>query len=133
MTLHPADNRAQVRPVKVVLGDALDELRDREEKLARVSGELAEVRKAIAVLAKLVETKEHPQATRINPAGETKGKVLAVVKASLDPLSMEQIADLIGRQNGGWLAMLIKKLVDADELVEVEPGRYGLAIAKVAA
>jgi hypothetical protein len=126
MTLDP--ERTQTRPVKVVLGDALDELRAREAKLLCFEGELAEVRAAIKALAKLVETERHPRATTVNPAGDTKARILKVVAASMDPLTREQIADLIGRPAGGWLSMLLKKLVVAGELAEVEPGRYGTPV-----
>lgn len=127
MTLTPAD-RPSTRPVKVVLGEALDELRAREQTLVRFEGELAEVRAAIKQLAKLVETREHPKATKVNPAGDTRQAILAAVRESIEPRDRDQIAQRIGREPAGWLSMLLKKLVGAGELIEVTPGHYGTPV-----
>lgn len=124
MNAEPNGNHAS-RPVKVVLGDALDELRERETLLTRFTDELTEVRAAIKALAKIVESDTHPRATTINPAGDTKRAILETVRASIEPLTMEQIAERIGRKPAGWLSMQCKRLVGSGELVSVEDG-YGL-------
>lgn len=115
------------RPVKVILGSALDELRERERRLQRVGDELSDVRRFIKVLAKAIGEEEHPKPTRVNPTGDTKRAILEAVSQSPDPMSVEEIADAIGREPAGWLSMQVKKQVGARRLVEVTPGRYGLA------
>lgn len=115
------------RPAKVILGDALDELRAREERLAAFGDELEDVRRFVKLLAKAIGEDTHPKPTKINPSGDTKRAILEALEHSLDPMTMEQIAAAIGREPAGWLSMQIKKQVGAGRIVEVKPGRYGLA------
>jgi hypothetical protein len=63
----------------------------------------------------------------------TKAAIVKAVGDSLDPLSMEQIAERIGRKPAGWLAMQCRRLTGGGQLIEVSPGRYGLPPALRAA
>lgn len=114
------------RPVKVILGDALDELRAREQRLEGFEREIVDVRKAIKVLAKAIGEGAHPNPTAQNPAGETKRAILETLRTSLDGLTMEQIASAIGREPAGWLSMQLKRMVGSGALVLLPGGRYGL-------
>lgn len=116
------------RPVKVVLGEALDEIRERAERLQQFGDELADARRFIAAIEKTIGAKQHPKPTAVNPVGDSKRQVLEAVDGSMERLSLEQIAEKIGRKPAGWLAMLCKRLVDAGELDCVD-GKYGKASA----
>lgn len=116
----------QNRPVKVILGDALDELRAREERLSAFEQETAEARKAIKVLSRAIGEDKHPQPTARNPSGDTKRAILEALASAFDPLSMEEIAAKIGREPAGWLSMQIKKQIGAGRIVQIGE-KYGLA------
>lgn len=117
------------RPVKVIVGEALDELRDREARLAAFGNELDDARRFIKLFSKAIGEAQHPRPTKVNPTGDTKRAILDAVAKSLDPMSMEQIAEAIGRDPAPWVSMQIKKQVGAGRLVEVSAGRFGVTQA----
>jgi hypothetical protein len=128
------------RPCRVVLSDALSELRDREARLAKLGAELAETRKAIKALRKLVGERATPLLTTgggsvpspepERPArdrakdGELKAAAIEAVRTSLDPLTKAEISGRMGR-NGRGLHFALNAAVREGKLVLVGDDRYG--------
>lgn len=120
------------RPIGVVLGDALDELREREARLSKIvaqaRAERDEVRKAIRTLERAGgKPNGNPanRSDRANPRGEVRQQVIEVLRGSLEPLDVKQLAERVDRDAGAWFYALLKRMVGAGELVEVEGG-YGV-------
>lgn len=127
--------RQAPRTARSIMEETLVELLERETKLASFASELVDTRAAIKVLEKHLGTAIKSDGPRALPAprkspappkGETVDRIVGVVKVSLDPLSRDQIADLIGREPGGWLSALLSGMVRGGSLIEVSEGRYGV-------
>lgn len=125
-----------------ILRRALNELIEREGRLEPFVDELASVRNAIKLLSKAIDggptAKRSPRlitgansvATRggTSPRAVFTQKCIEVVKASLEPMSAEQIAKAVGGSPSVYFDGILKKAVEKGQL-EKRAGRYQIPSA----
>jgi DNA-binding transcriptional ArsR family regulator len=130
------DNGAP-RNTEAILRAALGELVDREDRLAPFVAELEGTRRAIKVIEKALGDPRkaghkpkaaHQLSRRSGMSG--KEKVLAALGGSVDPLGYDELEERTGATRS-TLYQAISELRKAHRVVEVEPGRFGLAAVAV--
>lgn len=115
-------NGAPSRNTNAILEDALHELHERERRLQPFVDELADVRRGIKTVERALGAEKAPRRSAA-AAGGQREEILKHLAESMDPLSKEQLAELLG--GGRGLHLSLAAMVKSGAIVEVEGG-YGL-------
>ena len=118
-------------PAREVINEALDRLREKEAKLLRVKEALAETRREIAVLERVLRNLNGEA-----PPGQTDlggARLIADLLAQADgPLTPREIADALSLSARG-MGPRLRGMVRRGEAIEVPGGFAAPAKARVAA
>jgi hypothetical protein len=116
------------RPTRTVLEEALAELENREQRLQPLVEEIADVKRALAILRKAIGGPTTPRLTLPRTAGtvaprhRARERILTAVEQADGPITVGQIALTCDYSQGQWLNGVLGNMVTAGEIVAGDGG-----------